>query len=720
MSKMVSLDPVISIDEEKCINCYTCIAACPVKYCNDGSKEKLQINHNLCIGCGNCIAACSHEARKPIDDTVKFFSDLKKGEKIIAIAAPAVASVFAGNYLRLNGYLKTLGVEAFFDVSFGAELTVISYINYINAKKPKLVIAQPCPAIVTFIEIYHPELLPYLAPADSPMLHTLRMIREYYPQYKNHKMAIISPCIAKKREFAETRIGDYNVTMLALKNYLEQANVDLSGFPAINYEGPSAERAVTFSTPGGLLDTAERFIPGIRRNTRKIEGVNSIYHYLKGISEKINNPNIDFPLLVDCLNCELGCNGGTGTGNVHKTADELESPVRKRSRELENTLNPKQRENLYKKYHKLLNRYWKPGLYDRSYMDISGNNTVNNPTETQINDVYRSLKKTTKADLYNCTACGYGACKTMATAIYNKLNKQSNCAHYNLRLLEDEKKTTVYINQQLKTHISRALEAIEKITYLVENLNIIINEQSESVEESSSATEKILKSLQITSNLSRDKRESLKELVESTSKGQEAMKETIQAVQGISDLIDGIGSAIKIISVIASNTNLLSMNAAIEAAHAGQAGKGFSVVADEIRRLSVSTRENSRSVAQTLSSIISGINTTSKRSIDTGSFINSMANEISGFVTTMTELIDTLGKVTDDSSSITTSLNGLRSKSSAVKTDYSEILSLTDKLRYDINFLAAMSADIVRAIEEDDQEIITRLMMKENDHNKSM
>ena len=54
-----------------------------------------------------------------------------------------------------------------FDVSFGAELTVKSYLEYIRARHPEMVISQPCPAIVTFVEIYMPELLPYLAPADS-------------------------------------------------------------------------------------------------------------------------------------------------------------------------------------------------------------------------------------------------------------------------------------------------------------------------------------------------------------------------------------------------------------------------------------------------------------------------------------------------------------------------------------------------------------------------
>ncbi|MDR0497440.1 MAG: methyl-accepting chemotaxis protein [Treponema sp.] len=708
------LAPVIKIDNDKCVNCYACITACPVKYCIDGSGEKLEINNDLCIGCGHCIAVCSHEARHPIDDTERFFEDLKQGEKIIAIAAPAVASVFPGNYLRLNGYIQSLGVKAVFDVSLGAELTVVSYLNYIKEKKPKIVIAQPCPAIVSFVEIYCPNLLPCLAPADSPMLHTLKMIREYFPQYQNCKMAVISPCIAKKREFEETQLGDYNVTMLALKKHVEKKGIDLGQYPVAEYIGPLAERAVTFSSPGGLLDTAERFVPGIRRNTRKIEGIHAIYPYLREVSHLLDNPNIEFPLLIDCLNCELGCNGGPGTGNGHMSMDELETPIRKRSAELEKQLNPKQKDKLYKNYHKLLGRYWKSRLYDRTYKNLSGNYTLKLPSDKEVTEVYKELEKHDKSDVYDCTACGYGTCKSMAIAVFNKLNKPDNCAHYTQTLLEKEKKTIVYINVHLKEKIGRALSLIEGINNLVDRLNNRINTQSESVDESSVMTGKMLSSLKTTSELSRQKRESVKGLIDNAAKGQDAMRETIQSVQGISESVDGIAAAIKIISVIASNTNLLAMNAAIEAAHAGDAGRGFAVVADEIRRLSETTRENSRSISQTLSSIIARINTTSKHSGDAGNLINEMSGEINGFVGTMTELIDTLSELSSESSGVTNSLDNLKDTSSAVKTDYVEMLSLTDKLRYDINFLSAMSADIVRAIEEDDQEIIARLISMDN------
>ena len=710
MENTGELAPVIEIDHDKCINCYACISACPVKYCMDGSGKTLNIIHDLCIGCGHCIAVCNHDARKPIDDTEMFFKDLKQKTKIIAVVAPAVASVFAGNYLNLNGYLESLGVSDFFDVSFGAELTVISYLNYIKKNNPRMVIAQPCPAIVSYIEVYTPKLLPYLAPADSPMLHTVKMIREHYPQFKDHRIAIISPCIAKKREFLETGLGNYNVTMLALKKKIENEKINLSSFPAVEYKGAPAERAVGFSTPGGLLDTAERFVPGIRRNTRKIEGTNTVYQYLRGISHMLDKPDIEFPLLIDCLNCEAGCNGGPGTGNIHKEMDELESPIRKRSAELEKKINPGQQEKSFKKYNNALNRFWKKDLYNRTYKNLSGNYKLKRPNEEQLTEIYKSMKKFKQSDIYDCTACGYGACKTMATAIFNNLNKADNCAHYNLALLEDERKTTIYVNHQLQSHISRALEIIETITNVVEQLNKTINIQCDSVADSSVVTQKMVDSLRNTSELSRQKRDDANELIEHASKGQDAVKETVNAVQDISQSIDGIGAAIKMINVIASNTNLLSMNAAIEAAHAGDAGKGFAVVADEIRRLSESTRENSRNISQTLTNIISGINSSAKRSNDAGYVINMMSDEINSFGSAMTELIDALNELSEESNNITKALSVLGDQSTQVKTDYAQMLSLTDKLRYDINMLATMSDDIVRAIENNNRELIAKLI----------
>lgn len=672
------LTPIIEIDEKKCINCYACITGCPVKYCMDGSGEKLTINHDLCIGCGNCIHVCTHIARFLIDDTSKFFDDLIKGEKMIAVVAPAIASVFPEKFLNFNGWLKSMGVDAFFDVSFGAELTVVSYIEHIKNKNPKTVIAQPCPAIVSFIEIYHPELIPYLAPADSPMLHTVKLIREYYPKYKDHKVLMISPCLAKKREFDETGFVDYNVTMLALNDHFKKNKINLATYSPVEYDNPHAERAVGFSSPGGLLDTAERFKPGIRRHTHKIEGVHTVYHYLTELAELINT-DLELALLIDCLNCEKGCNGGPGTGNHDKPLVMLESPVRKRRAKLEEYHKPKRGELVHKKYHKILNKFWKQNLYNRSYVDLSGNNFIKHPNEAQLNEVYHSLRKFGKEDIYDCTACGYGSCKSMATAIFNKLNKPANCSHYIFALLQEEMKVEDLV-KELTENINNATQLIDGITTIVHELNESIETQAQAVGESSKKTEVMVKSLKDTSTMSRNKQEAIKELIENAAKGQESMRETIQSVSDISQSVDGIASAIKIISAIAANTNLLSMNAAIEAAHAGEAGQGFAVVANEIRRLSESTRENSRNISQTLKNIIGGIATTSKQSSDTDARITEMSKEINDFADTMNSLINTFAELSAESNDITNALETLKVQSNEVKTIYAQILSMTDKL----------------------------------------
>jgi len=709
------LTPVIRIDEEKCINCYACIVICPVKYCMNGSGEKLLINHDICIGCGNCINACTHKARTLIDDTSRFMDDLKQNNKIIAVAAPAVVSFFPDQFLNLNGWLKSLGVEAFFDVSLGAELTVMSYIDYIKEKNPKTVISQPCPAIVTFIEIHHPELLPYLAPADSPILHTIKMIKEYYPQYKNHKVAVISPCIAKRREYDETGMGDYNVTMIALKNLLDSQNTNLSSFPKIEYTGVSAERAAGFPIPGGLLDTAERFEPGIRRRTEKIEGVYAIYPYLKEVTELLNT-NAKLPLLVDCLNCEKGCLGGPGTGNAEKPLAVLKDPVQNRMARLEKEHNSETGKNGYKKYHNVLKKYWKKGLYNRSYRDLSGNNTINHPSEAEITKIFHSMKKYKKEDLYNCTCCGYGNCKSMATAIYNKLNKPENCAHYILALLT-EKTNTEELNRQLQEHIARASELIDGINRLINKLNAAIISQAETITHSSEATEKMIGSLKETSEISRNKQVAIKGLIEDTAKSQESMRQTIESVDGISKSVEGIAQAIKIISAIAANTNLLSMNAAIESAHAGEAGRGFAVVAGEIRRLSDSTRENSINISKTLKSIIDGVVITEKQSDDTGTRITAMAKEIGSFAETISGLINTFGELSAQSGEITSALDSLQSQSDMVKTDYAEILSMTDKLHTAMLDLTMLSKKKVLVIDDEEPILVMTKSMLKDEYN---
>ena len=324
MQATKSLPQIVHVDKDKCVNCHACIAVCPVKICNDGSGAYVNLNPNTCIGCGRCLAACTHGARFFTDDLADFLRAVAERRKIIAVAAPSVVSNFPGQYLRLNGWLKSLGVEAVFDVSFGAELCAKTYAAHIRRRSPQVVIAQPCPAIVTYIQVHRPELLQYLAPVDSPMLHTMKMVRRYFPQYKDHQIVVLSPCPAKKREFEETGYGDYNVTYASIRDHMESSGITLEQFPEEPYETPTPDTAVLFPEPGGLVQTLERWLPGVGEQTRTIEGQETIYRYLAALPDMISKRPATVPLLIDCLNCQHGCNCGPAALAVEREIDAVE------------------------------------------------------------------------------------------------------------------------------------------------------------------------------------------------------------------------------------------------------------------------------------------------------------------------------------------------------------------------------------------------------------
>lgn len=584
------LSQVLMVDQGKCVNCHKCISVCPVKYCNNGSGSTVELNPDMCIGCGACITACTHDARIYIDDFDEFLGDLGKGVPMVAVVAPSIASNYPDHYLNVNTLLKQMGVTAVFDVSFGAELTVKSYLHHLEKNKPRTIISQPCPALVSYIQIYRPELIPYLAPADSPMLHTMKMIRHYYPQYSGHRMAVISPCIAKRREFDEVGMGDYNVTIKSLDRYIDTNHIRLWDLPETEYDNPPAERAVLFSTPGGLLRTAEREVPTIGSVSRKIEGKELVYPYFNDLFKEIKADRA--PVLIDCLNCHSGCNGGPGTLNQHEPADKIEYFVEKRNKAAQKQYASK------KQIHKILDKYWSEGLYARKYEDLSDNNKIRMPSEAELNRIYKEMRKEKASDFYNCAYCGYDTCEKMAIAIYNGLNRRENCYQYKSGIIEEMAGSINQTSGRLTHQSELAQDSIRQIQTVTVNL--------------------------------KNEFENLLSMV-NTNAGK----------------LNDFDTIVKAISSISQQTNLLALNAAIEAARAGEAGRGFSVVATEVKRLAERSGAESQKIKPYLDEIsalfadisgrVNGATTDFSSADRLNSEISNNLSEIAGMIAELNE-----------------------------------------------------------------------------------
>lgn len=378
------LSPSVVRDNNKCILCRRCVAACAktqgvcaIGVQNRGFKSEIgsefgkSLGEVACINCGQCIAACPTGALTEKDATKEVWAALNDPKKFVVFQpAPAVRVAIGEEFgmpigTRCTGKLaaamRRLGADRVFDVDFGADLTIMEegteLLQRIQNGGVLPMITSCSPGWIKFCEHFYPEFIPNLSTCKSPNQMQGAVTKTYFAEKNDldpRDIFVVSvmPCTAKKFEIQRPEMGrdgyrdvDANLTTRELARMIRQAGIDFVHLPDEEFDdvlGESTGAAVIFGVTGGVMEAALRTVADIltKQDLKEIEyqdvrgltGIKEATVSVAGMDVKVAvaHGTANAAKLLDAIKAGektyhfieiMGCPGGCVTGGGQPIVD---------------------------------------------------------------------------------------------------------------------------------------------------------------------------------------------------------------------------------------------------------------------------------------------------------------------------------------------------------------------------------------------------------------
>ena len=421
--------------KERCRVCFACVRECPAKAIRIAGRQA-EVMPDRCIACGNCVRVCSQGAKQAVRSTDGVEELLASGVPVAVCIAPSFPAEFPDlSEARLVGALRALGFAWVQEVAFGADLVARRYRQLATSPDHQRYIATTCPAVVGYVERYHPRLVEILAPVVSPMGAAARVVRRRHGP--DVGVVFVGPCIAKKGEDRWPGVDpdvDESLTFRELREMWRSRGIDPARAEPSEFDPPRAGTGTVFPVSRGMLQAAGVPEDLTLGEVVSADGKSAFVDAIKELESGDLDGATRLLELLCCNGCVMG-SGMTSTAPLYKRRALVTRAARERLRDLDLA-------------------QWKADLGAFADLDL-GRTFVPRPvrgslvTEGDVEAILLRMGKRSPADELNCGACGYDSCREHAVAVHEGLAESEMCLPFTIDQLRDAVEQLAVSHDQL-------------------------------------------------------------------------------------------------------------------------------------------------------------------------------------------------------------------------------------------------------------------------------